>query len=758
MHILFFTRLFLYVLAFSLPVIHPSVVVPYDHIGWWMWFFLVPGEMFIGFYLAPPRLRVLPWLVSAAGFLLVTTFVISGFSSYTLYAIIAGSVVFLLTVLIFKAGTRGHMLAVIEQFFIGFLYYKLLTFSRSSESAAAASAGLNRVITILIVLAFLVHGVVIYKAAFHGGKRKRKYHEILMFIVVTVPLILVIILILPENFVSHSVVLNLFKPEPKPKPIPLADEGGDIFGGNLQTRNWMDGPWMRERGPSGRRPGDYMGENGRRGDPRDSDSFPGQGRLEGIPADDWNNQRTGTGGENKQYAVMVVATTLDRVYAANAYHGRFDKEMGFMLSGDSYLESELNELAYTRLLDTWKNRENKRDLMRYPGEVFYLSTIPERVLAYRPLTIEPTVLNRKYHPFDYSYRSVSLISGSGPQEWFEVRGLDDEEKNYLSNYLEVPLSGEVRDAFESYLEDEVGEKEGYYEKILGIFKSFSSFQYELGFTDDVSIGKMEMFLMQTRQGDCTEFSNSAAILARMSGVPSRVVNGYLAARELQTFAHIRALRMLREVIDPLKKFPVRDLFLVTTAHRHSWVQLYMPGYGWIDFDPTSFAIPPVGFGDPNSMDVVIPLIQIEEEKPVFKLPWLLILQGLAMALFGMIVALYVFRFGKELHLRYLSGGRSLRSLKAIYNLLLLKLSSNGYTLKEPSRTPLEYAERYPELNRFASLYTDLRYRESYKPGEKNMLWDEMLQSYNEAVSSCKKTGLLYSFRRLFSLRGLYYLW
>ncbi len=392
MQILFFTRLFLYIIAFSLPIIHPSIVVPYDRIGWWMWFFLVPGEMFIGFYLAPPRLRVLPWLVSAAGFLLVTTFVISGFSSYTLFAIIAGSSAFLLTVLIFKAGPRGHMLAVIEQFFLGFLYYKLLTFSRSSESAAAASAGLNRVIMVLIVLVFLIHGAVIYRAAFISGKRKRKRNEILMFIAVSAPLILVIILIMPDNFVSHSAVLNLFKPEPKPKPIPLRDTEGGAFGGNLQTRNWMDGPWMRDRGSNGRRPGDYMGEDGRRGDPRNSDSFPGQGRLEGISAEDWNSRRAGSGGENKQYAVMVVASTLDRVYAADAYHGRLDQNMGFMLSGVSYLESELNELAHMRLLDTWKDKENVPDSMRYPGEVFYLSTIPDRVLAYRPVIIEPTVL------------------------------------------------------------------------------------------------------------------------------------------------------------------------------------------------------------------------------------------------------------------------------------------------------------------------------------------------------------------------------
>ena len=36
MQFLFFTRMFLWLLAFALPVIHHSIVVPYDRSGWWL--------------------------------------------------------------------------------------------------------------------------------------------------------------------------------------------------------------------------------------------------------------------------------------------------------------------------------------------------------------------------------------------------------------------------------------------------------------------------------------------------------------------------------------------------------------------------------------------------------------------------------------------------------------------------------------------------------------------------------------------------
>jgi len=65
-HLLFFTRLGLYLLAVCLPFLHPAVAVPYDRIGIIFWFALVPLEMLAAFYLAPPRLSVRTWLLVAA--------------------------------------------------------------------------------------------------------------------------------------------------------------------------------------------------------------------------------------------------------------------------------------------------------------------------------------------------------------------------------------------------------------------------------------------------------------------------------------------------------------------------------------------------------------------------------------------------------------------------------------------------------------------------------------------------------------------
>ena len=49
MQILFYTRMALYITAFSIPFFHPGVVVPYDAVTRWIAFILIPGEMLIAF-------------------------------------------------------------------------------------------------------------------------------------------------------------------------------------------------------------------------------------------------------------------------------------------------------------------------------------------------------------------------------------------------------------------------------------------------------------------------------------------------------------------------------------------------------------------------------------------------------------------------------------------------------------------------------------------------------------------------------------
>ena len=80
-----------------------------------------------------------------------------------------------------------------------------------------------------------------------------------------------------------------------------------------------------------------------------------------------------------------------------------------------------------------------------------------------------------------------------------------------------------------------------------------------------SASKLNYFLFENRKGYCAYFAGATLFMLRAIGVPSRIAAGFLT-------------------IDRSSKNPGWYWFYEDQAH--AWVQVYFPGYGWIDFDTT----------------------------------------------------------------------------------------------------------------------------------------------------------------------------
>ena len=80
-----------------------------------------------------------------------------------------------------------------------------------------------------------------------------------------------------------------------------------------------------------------------------------------------------------------------------------------------------------------------------------------------------------------------------------------------------------------------------------------------------SANKLNYFLFENRKGYCAYFAGATLFLLRSLGIPSRVAAGYLT-------------------VDRSSKNPGWYWFYEDQAH--AWVQVFFPGYGWIDFDTT----------------------------------------------------------------------------------------------------------------------------------------------------------------------------
>jgi len=72
------------------------------------------------------------------------------------------------------------------------------------------------------------------------------------------------------------------------------------------------------------------------------------------------------------------------------------------------------------------------------------------------------------------------------------------------------------------------------------------------------------FLFERRQGHCEYFASAMVVMLRTLGIPARLVNGFLPG----------------EFNDVAKDFVIR------ASDAHSWVEVYFPDYGWVQFDPT----------------------------------------------------------------------------------------------------------------------------------------------------------------------------
>jgi len=76
---------------------------------------------------------------------------------------------------------------------------------------------------------------------------------------------------------------------------------------------------------------------------------------------------------------------------------------------------------------------------------------------------------------------------------------------------------------------------------------------------------VNQFLFGTRVGYCEQISTALAVMLRTLGVPTREAIGYVPGP-----------------FDPLS-----DLYEIQAKDAHAWVQVWFPGVGWQNFDPTA---------------------------------------------------------------------------------------------------------------------------------------------------------------------------
>ena len=209
-----------------------------------------------------------------------------------------------------------------------------------------------------------------------------------------------------------------------------------------------------------------------------------------------------------------------------------------------------------------------------------------------------------------------------------------------------------------------------YDRARSIESFLRTYPYTLDISKLPQSGDIvDYFLFTGKRGYCDYYASAMVVLARAAGLPSRLAIGY-ASGSYDT---------------------QNNRYVVTAADAHSWPEIFFPGYGWIEFEPTA--------GQPT--------LERPQEEPTLELPNTITgSEGISRQIpfpiwrYGLYsgIALVVFLI-LWTSLRLFTGLRGLKRLNppesfyAIFNLI----RSNGNYLSVPSKigdTPYEFAASF----------------------------------------------------------------
>jgi transglutaminase-like putative cysteine protease len=172
------------------------------------------------------------------------------------------------------------------------------------------------------------------------------------------------------------------------------------------------------------------------------------------------------------------------------------------------------------------------------------------------------------------YQAISLISDATVSELKAVRFSQYNPPlltNLSQSYVQTPADLAKNPIIQSTLHQWIQGSTDVYSKVKALESHLSDktqFTYAVQNPPVSSNVDAVAWLLQTHQGYCTYYATAMVVMARMMGIPARIVNGFTQGT-LQG-----------------------NTWVVNGTDAHSWVQVYFPGYGWINFDPTpGFSVP-----------------------------------------------------------------------------------------------------------------------------------------------------------------------
>lgn len=98
---------------------------------------------------------------------------------------------------------------------------------------------------------------------------------------------------------------------------------------------------------------------------------------------------------------------------------------------------------------------------------------------------------------------------------------------------------------------------------------------------------IDWILFEHRQAFCNYYATAEVVLLRALGIPARLAVGY-AEGERQVIGGVAEVPTLEPggINVPAESAPLGDMFTVRHRDAHAWPEVFFPGIGWVEFEPT----------------------------------------------------------------------------------------------------------------------------------------------------------------------------
>ncbi|GKV56364.1 hypothetical protein NCCP2222_23110 [Sporosarcina sp. NCCP-2222] len=205
----------------------------------------------------------------------------------------------------------------------------------------------------------------------------------------------------------------------------------------------------------------------------------------------------------------------------------------------------------------------------YPYGAAKINTRPDIVLN-RRFDSEQIWATKNGSELELDSYEIEFVEPKYSMKALRATSMDDYDASIdFSPYLQLPeqVPDRVRELANSITENE----ESVYDKAKAIERYFrnNGFTYDQQNVPVPREGEdyVDQFLFDTKRGYCDNFSSSMVVLLRSVDIPARWVKGFAPGES--------KLNDKRERI-----------YEVTNNEAHSWVEAYLPGIGWMPFEPT----------------------------------------------------------------------------------------------------------------------------------------------------------------------------